>query len=335
MIERIYSNRDKIDSGRPLGVKWTFTKLSKIIAGFLKATYLIITGNTGSGKTKFTKYLVLSAVREHKKKYPNSNIRVNWFALEESSEYFYLSILAHLLYEKFKLSLSVAELLSYKENKDLKSYFPLIEECREELEYLKSFIVCYDYISNPFGIYKEVRNYMWTIGKDITVEDKEGNKIPIGFEYNNEDDFVINVFDHFTLVSIEEGKTEWNNLAYFSKEYILNGLTKRYKCANVLIQQQASETERVEFWQGEAVANKLKPTLNGLGVYKNSQQDATMVLGITNFARYGVKKYDKFDITHYGHEFRLINVLKDRLFGTDGTEIGMLFDGASNQFSEI
>ena len=141
----------------------------------------------------------------------------------------------------------------------------MLEKYQSELEELQKYVICIDHITNPFGIYKEVRNYMKTIGTDITTKNDNGEDIPIEFKYNNDEDMVFVVVDHFTAVSSEQGKTDWENLKHFSQEYLLNQLTKRYKCCVVSIHQQASETERVEFWQGEALVNKLKPTLNGLG----------------------------------------------------------------------
>ena len=70
-------------------------------------------------------------------------------------------------------------------------------------------------------------------------------------------------------------------------------------------------------------------------VYKNAQQDATNILFIFNPARYNLKKYGNIDVTEYGHTLRIMGVLKDRYFGSEGTEMALLFDGASNDFKKL
>lgn len=70
-------------------------------------------------------------------------------------------------------------------------------------------------------------------------------------------------------------------------------------------------------------------------IFKNTQQDATMVLGIFNPARYDIEKYYGYDIRILQHKARFLIVLKDRLFGQEGLRIPMLFNGATNKFIEL
>lgn len=333
-LKKIIQNYKSKKAGKPLTVKWDYKSLEDKIAGFMKHTYTIITGNTGSGKTKFTKHLLLSSIRKFKRDFPKRNLKVLWFALEETKEYFYLSILSHLISERFGLEYSVPDLLSYF-NTDISPLLNLdLTEVENTLEEIKSIFECVDSEYNPFGIYKTVRNYMHTIGEDEFTISEDGTKRITGYKYNNPDDYVFIVIDHLTLVSSEKGKTDWENLKYFSTEYILNQMVKRLGCAVIVIQQQASETERIELWQGETIANKVKPTSNGLAIYKNTQQDATLILGIFNPARYNIRKYNGIEILP-DQSIRFIISLKDRYFGTEGLEKGFKFNGATNEFKEL
>lgn len=264
-IDLVYGNNNKKKKGEPLLIKWAYNDFSKHIAGFLKGRYTIITGNTGSGKTKFTKNLLLSSVMKYKEQYPHKNIKVLWFALEESKENFYLSILSNIIYEMYGLSYSVAELLSYFD-KDIKEVLELdLIKAQDKLDKIKEIFVCIDHINNPYGIYKEVRKYMHSIGEDIVITTEQDEKIITGYKYNNDSDFVFVVIDHLGLCGCENNKNHWETLQHLSNEYILNQMVKRFGCHVILIQQQMSETERNEYWQGETVTNKVKPTLNGLG----------------------------------------------------------------------
>lgn len=333
MFKKIINNYKTKKAGKPLTIAWDYKSLEDKIAGFMKHTYTIITGNTGSGKTKFTKHLLLSSIRKFRINNPNRKVKVLWFALEETKEYFYLSILSNIISEKYNLQYSVPDLLSYF-NTDLEPLLSLdLTEVEKDLEEIKSVFECIDSEYNPYGIYKKVREYMHTIGEDIVEQDEEGNRRIVGYKYNNDDDYVFVVLDHFTLLTAEKGKTNWENLSYFSREYALNQIVKRFGCVFLLVQQQVSETEKVELWQGETLVNKVKPTLNGLAEYKNSQQDATMAIGIFNPARYNIRNYNKIDILP-DQSIRFIIVLKDRHFGTEGVEKGFKFNGATNEFKE-
>ncbi len=70
-------------------------------------------------------------------------------------------------------------------------------------------------------------------------------------------------------------------------------------------------------------------------IYKNTQQDATQVLGVFNPARYGITDYYGYNIKILQHKARFVIVLKDRLFGQEDIRIPLLFNGATNKFVEL
>lgn len=337
--EVINRNYTKVLNNKVLTIPWGLDRIDAVIPGFIKESYTIITGSTGSGKTKFTKFLLFSVIkllRDNKIK-----AKIKWYALEESEEHFFLSLISAYLFEKHNIRYSTAELQSYKKNVKAE-HLPLIEELDDFVENeIKPHIDVIDYIRNPTGIYKDVRELMHTIGKDIKskkIVDGQEIEFISGYKYNDEDTFVFVIIDHATFLQAENVNkdfTQWKSLQKLSQDYLSGQLKDRFKCCVILIQQQASDTENQEYYRGETIITKLQPTLNGLGIYKNTQQDATMVIGLFNPARYNVKNYNGYDITTLQHYGRFAIILKDRHFGSEDTIIPLLFNGAINQFQTL
>lgn len=360
-LRLIEKNRQKRKQGIPLCIPYSLPTMERIGAGFTKGRYIIFSANSGQGKTKFCKFILLSSILKHIEQYPHKKIKVLWFALEEPREYFYISILANLLYNRYNISYSPVELISMLEAKEVNDdLMDKIKSLNDELKYIKSIIQCFDgnvdediadddpnknedVLLNSYGIYKKIRNYMLSVGENV-IEDKNGEQVISGYKYYDEDNTdVFVVVDHSILIPAEKGKDQWATLQHFSQEYILNQCTKRYKCISLIIWQQAQETERIEYFQGETVENKVKPTMGGLSTYKNAVMDCTDFWFIYDPAYYNLKQVShsfestkgKLKVTDYGHSLRIFGIKKDRLFGNLGLELPLLFDGASNTFKEL
>ena len=84
-------------------------------------------------------------------------------------------------------------------------------------------------------------------------------------------------------------------------------------------------------------ANRLKPTLDGLGDNKLTQRDADVVLGLFSPFRHRIKMYpekDGYDIMFFKDNIRFLEVLASREGG--GNSICPLyFNGAVNFFKEL
>lgn len=259
----ILHNYNKKKSGTPLCIGWGFNRTTNLIPGWVKESYTIITGNTASAKTKVTKYLVLHNVIQYIK---NNGIKakVKWYALEESVYYFKLGLICSELAEQYNINYSPVDLQSYSNRVIPVEHLNIIKVLDDYIEeHYMSFIEVITHISNPTGIYKDVRNYMHSIGEDV--KNEEGHII--GYKQHNEE-YVFVVIDHCTFLQAENingTNTQWDSLKHLSQEYLSRQLKDRFKCIVILIQQQASETERQEFYKGETVVSKLEPSLNGLG----------------------------------------------------------------------
>jgi replicative DNA helicase len=339
-IEKIEYNLGRFEKGLPLSIKWLFPNFSTRYFGFVKGSYTIVTANSGVGKTKFAKFITINSIIDFKQKNPETPIHLYWFALEESKEMFELSIVSNILYNKFNLQFSVMQLLSLDTSKLIRPVLEKVEEANKEKNEIMSWITVKEEISKPSEVAKFFDKEMNKYGKHSV--DKDGNKV---FTYDNPEQHIFGVFDHYTFLEVETRPgvdNETQNLQYFSKQVCSRLLKDYYKLCWVGIQQQSSETERVEWYKGEAIISKLEASLNGLGIAKNTQQDATSVIGLFRPNRYNkgdkdkllIPKYEGYDVSILKDTLLSAIVLKDRYFGTEGAVLSMLFNGATNNFVE-
>lgn len=81
-------------------------------------------------------------------------------------------------------------------------------------------------------------------------------------------------------------------------------------------------------------ANKLKPTLDGLGDNKMTARDANIILGLFSPFRHEIREYLNYDIHAFRDNIRFLEILGGREGGA-GTICPLYFDGAVNYFKEL
>jgi replicative DNA helicase len=344
--QRIAYNRQRVKEGLPLSMKWDLPSFSEKFGGWIRESYTIVTGNTGQGKTKFTKFSVLNSVAKFKIQYPNIPVKIVWFLLEESIESFEDSMMSALLYLKYDIELSPMELNSViKPPIDLDTITKEIEICQSMIDEAIKDITFVSHISNGTGIYKECVKELENVGT-ILYEEQGDVKIFKEFVYDNPEMYFFVVVDNYNFLTAEKRNgvqmDRTQSVEDFSKHYASRYLKDKFKCVVIGVQQQASETERVEYYKGEAIVSKLEPTLNGLGISKNTQQDATFVIGIFNPMRYNtnpekpvIPMYRGYDVMRLQGKLSCIIVLKDRHFGMANKAKCLYFNGATNHFEEL
>ena len=80
--------------------------------------------------------------------------------------------------------------------------------------------------------------------------------------------------------------------------------------------------------------NRLKPSLDGLAINKNTQQDANVILGLFSPFRHEIPEYLGYDVTYFKDNIRFMEILGGREGGA-GTICPLYFDGAVNYFKEL
>lgn len=275
VYKRILENKQIKDEGKQLSIQPPFPRLAKKFPGFEKGKLIELTAASGIGKTKFTKFFCITSVYNFIKQNPATKVKLWYFALEETQEEFWLSFISTMLYEKYDIELSTAQLKSLGQYTISEDNLARIRECEDFVNELASFVEVIDYVHNPFGIYKHVRDYFNNpnVGHNLYEEINEGkDKITIGYKHLTDTHYFI-INDHISLLTPENGMGEHQTIGNFSKEYCLKQFCKRFNCTVINVHQQAAETERMEFYKGETIEQKLEPSLNGLANNKETARD--------------------------------------------------------------
>ena len=202
-----------------------------------------------------------------------------------------------------------------------------------------------DSIKNPYGIFKMVRDYANSNGKQhkkmITFEKKhEDGSIETTeelvddfYEPNNPNEYVEIITDHLSLLQGEKGQNSIHDtITKYSSDYCIT-MRNKWNYIPVNVQQQAQAQESIE----NAKMDRLHPTLDGLGDNKLTQRDANVIFGLFSPFRHKIAKYpqrDGYDITKFQDNIRFLEILGGREGGAN-TICPLYFHGAVNYFKEL
>lgn len=225
---------------------------------------------------------------------------------------------------------------------------PVSEEILNKIdgfeEYFNKFentVTFIDNIKNPYGIYKFMKLYAEKNGTTHTkikefTNNKTGEKykqeIHDYYEPDNPDEYVIIIVDHASLLHPEKGQSLHSAISKLSSDYFIS-LRNKYNYIPVLVQQQSASQESVENMK----ANRLKPTLDGLGDNKLTQRDADVVFGLFSPFRHKIKMYPErngYDVMFFRDNIRFLETLASREGGGNSL-CALYFDGAVNFFKEL
>ena len=149
------------------------------------------------------------------------------------------------------------------------------------------------------------------------------------YEENNPEEYVLPIVDHYKLLTPEKGGNVQQAISDLSSRYFIQ-LRNKYKQSPIGIQQQAASQESVDNMK----AGRLRPTLDGLGENKTTQQDANVILGLFSPFRYHIPEYEGYDIKFFKDNIRFLEILGGREGGA-GTICPLYFNGAVNYFKEL
>lgn len=321
-----------------------FKRFKEYFLGIIRSTYIIICANSGVGKSRFTKWAYMFVPFRYMQQNPQLNIKLKifYFSLEENKDKFIRSVISSELYRRYKLEISPRDLLSMNsEDKKIDDeVLTKIMECEEYIEELLKTVEVIDYTRNAFGIFKTVREYARQNGKFYFkgVEiDYESNPNAIYDSYipNNPDEYVIVITDPINLLHPDKGQNSlFEAMQKFSSDYCLT-MRDKFGYTVVNVQQLASDTEKQEYtFKGQSIEAKLEPSLSALGDCKLTARDADEVYGLFAPDRYEIKEHRGYDIIQMQDSYRNLSKLKDR-DGEANARIGLYFQGAVNEFSEL
>lgn len=338
-LDKIKQNKAVLESGGFNCIPFELDRFSNYIPGIMQEVMYLISANSGIGKSQITKYLFVRTPLKFLEQHPESNIKLKifYFALEESEEEFYNFLISSRLKEQFNIDLSPVELQSF--NSPISD--DIIYKIEQTRDYFRKYSDCLevvDFVSNPTGLFKHVREYARNNGKfffkdtqvDPSKKDMFDKYVP-----NNPNEYVIVITDHIGLLQPEGDSTLHQTMTKWSADYCRKQLSKHYKYVIVNVQQQSGESEKKQFtFRGENIIQKVEPSLDGLGDNKLTARDHHVVLGLFAPDRYEIENYLGYNIQLLKDNFRSLNIIKNRI-GIPNKKLPLYFNGATNTFQEL
>lgn len=248
-----------------------------------------------------------------------------------------LSCFTNILYVKEGIRISPTDLKSTRANNVLsQEILDTLQKYRKYFEKIEEVVEFVDDIRHGFGMYNLVREYALangTIHKRKIEIDGKITEVEDYYESNDPDEYVMVIIDHISLISPEKRNgvqlSLHESISVLSSDYLLK-LRNRFNYIPVVIQQQSSAQEGIE----NKKANKLKPTMDGLGDNKLTSRDANVMLGLFSPFRHEMPDYFGYDITKFKDNIRFLEIMGSRDGGA-GAICPLYFDGATNFFREL
>lgn len=333
VLADLKERRDRIITGKVNCIPWGFPRFESYLPGIEQGKYYIVTANSKVGKSQITDWLFMyNAFRQFKKGLP-IKLKIFYFSLEMAKEEKIRQMLSNLLF----LESNYTNVVSPKALRSTGTAISqdIIDEIDKHEEYVNEFLKCVtfiDNIRNPYGIFNYMRGYAKKNGtqhKKIIQIDGKDVEVDDYYEANDPEEYVIPIVDHARLLTPEKGGSLRDAISKLSSEYFIN-LRNKYNQSPVLVQQQAAGQESVENMR----AGRLRPTLDGLGDNKTTQQDANVIFGLFSPFRHHIPEYEGRDIKFYKDNIRFLEIIGGREGGA-GVIAPIYFNGAVNYFCEL
>lgn len=334
VFETLNNRRNRILSGKVNAIPWGLPRFEEYNPGIEKAKYYIITASSKVGKTQITDFLfVYNAYKQIIINKLPIKLVIKYFSLEMSKEEKVTQFLSNLLFIKSGMKIIISPTNLRSTRKAVDEY--ILKYLENEREYIEGFLSCVEFIDNirnPYGIFNHMRQYALDHGTQHKKTVDWGNgpiEVDDWYEENDPEEYVLPIVDHAKLLSPEKGSNIQQAIGELSSKYFIQ-LRNKYFQSPVLIQQQAAAQESVDNMK----ANRLRPTLDGLGENKTTQQDANVILGLFSPFRHHIPEYEGYNIKFFRDNIRFLEILGGREGGA-GTICPLYFNGAVNYFREL
>ena len=333
LLETIETNKKAKEEGKVTSLLFPFERLSQKFPGWERGHYYCITAATSVGKTKLTKFLAVISVYKFIKEHPEIDYKILYFALEESREEFWLSMISSLLYEMYEITLSLAQLKSLGNYTLDDDTLTKIKQCKQWVDDMSSKVDVIDHVYNGYGIYKHVHDWHLDNGSEVggNVEEKIGKK----YVPTNPNLWAFVIVDHISLLTPEKGESLYEAIGKFSKHYCLKHFVKKLNCVTIAVQQQDMTTDKQEYHQGQSIDEKLEPSIPGLANCKETARDYHFIMALFSPVRYSITRHRGYDIKILKDRYVSLKILKDRHYGLANKYIPLYFNGATTFYSEL
>jgi hypothetical protein len=340
VLERIRKNKKIKESGGYVGIPLPFPRLRSYLAAIEKGHSIGVLGPTGSGKSRFVRYLFIYYVYEFAKK-TGYNVRVFYFPLEDNKEKVYTNIICHWLWKEKRIRLSVQDIDSKRDK-------PLSDEVLSAIEEAEAFFIDFDkhitiidHLTEPLDIFQELRTHAEKNGtiQYMITKDTEGKDRKIPVKYIPKDDLhTIALVDNLSNFDSETSQDERQKMIRFARTYSRKWLCNFFRFTVVQVMQMSFDKERPQFTAaGTTIVSKLEPSLDGIGEAKVIARSMHIILGLFDPSRHDILSYPNgkgYDIHKLGNKFRAVKVLKCN-DSEPGLRIGVYIDAVPEVFEEL
>ncbi|GIV85980.1 MAG: hypothetical protein KatS3mg054_0009 [Chloroflexus sp.] len=312
IIKTIEANYATLAGGVPTLIPFPWDDLNAIVPGLIRADRVIITANSGVGKSKFTRFLGMKYIKRFCNKHSIAcNIYIN--SLEEDPAKVYSSIYISAMNKTFGISIDYYDFMGYKVkagSDDLRSKIDKIIS-GVDLSDIK-IVQMYD----PIAFYRYVIHDLAAHG---TFYDRKGASVDPDRVASDDNSWVryvpdtprINVIITDTIDAMldREGKS-YDTIITYTAHYCRALLSLRAGCIHFWVQQQSAENETRKFTNsGQLIVSGMKPDLGKLLSAKATQQYANLVLGLFSPHDAGLKTYQGHQIHRFSPRYRLYEVI--------------------------
>lgn len=318
--ENLEARQRRLKAGIPTIIPVTFPRLSKHVPGFIPGeSTVIVTGGTGSGKSRFVRKMLIQDVIYFCKKYDlKTTVFLN--SLEERKSKVISTLVATYLADTYDIEKSYYDLNNFGIKPMPDDLLFLIKESEEYINEFEKHVQIVHF-PNPTGMFKHVMDYLQDNGvflkKGKTINVKEVNYYSTEWDTyipNDPTHIIIAITDTLNKYQAEKSNTHYQTLRTFSEFYSHNLLGLRCGVLNCMVQQQKGGKEALETnFKGATIIEKMKPSLDALADCSGTQQDATEIFGVFNPVKWDDYTYGGYpDLRNLDGKFRTISVLKCR-----------------------
>jgi replicative DNA helicase len=276
--QSLIKRKENIENGNINSIPSPFRRFMNDFLGLEQGCYTCITSFTKGGKTQFTLFLLFEALMFILDHPDAANMKVFYFALEESDERILQRFESYLLFKLDRIRISPRDLRSSDNNKPVPQEILDLLASEKYQIYIRAFEehFVFSSVSNPTGIYKQCKTYAEDTGKTYCqkiqirnefgeLEEKDG--VFDHYTQNNPNEFRFIVCDHISLITSEKGMSIKESMDKLSKYFV--ELRNRYNFSPIVIQQQSTTNESNDSFK----LKNIRPSGRGLADSTYIQRD--------------------------------------------------------------
>lgn len=327
-IKEIQETIERGQQGLNVGLPMGFDRLGHHTHNLQPATYYLIAGATGSGKTAMVDTAFMSNPYNHILTNPNCiyDLEIIYFSLEIEPTQKIAKLMANKLKQDYDIQTEVSEIYSKGSRKipaivaeKIKDIAPYFNDMNKKVFYKSA--------GSPDYVYKEVMEYADTRG-EIIYEPGSNKKIITGFIPINPMLITLIIIDHIGLIKPNKSDATLKNAIDRLSKTLVH-FRNVFKFSPVVVSQFNRSIEA-----HDRMKDGNEPKLSDLKDSGGPSEDANLVMGLYYPYRYGLQSHQGYDMMIMTNKYRSLHILKNR-DGEDGLTIGLLFDGRNGYFEEM